>query len=131
VEEKVRDLIAIVDDDESVREATVSLLRSNRFSAETFSSAEEFLNSPSLTRTGCVLLDIGLPGINGLEMQRRLAGESRRIPIIFITAYDDPKNRMEALRMGAVDFLSKPFSEEALLGAICNVLKTPGKDEGK
>lgn len=129
MEEKPRGPIAIVDDDESVREATIGLLRSNMFRAEMFSSAEEFLNSPLLAETRCVLLDIGLPGMSGLELQRRLSGEGRRIPIIFITAYDDPENRMEALRMGAVDFLSKPFSEAALLGAICNALKTPANDE--
>ena len=128
MQEKPCEPIAIVDDDESVREATISLLRSNRLGGETFSSAEEFLNSPLLAKTRCVLLDIELPGMSGLELQRRLADQSRRISIIFITARDDPKNRMEALRMGAIDFLPKPFSEEALLGAICNALKTPGND---
>jgi FixJ family two-component response regulator len=128
VQEKPCEPIAIVDDDESVREATINLLRSNRLGGETFSSAEEFLNSPLLAKTRCVLLDIELPGMSGLELQRRLADQSRRISIIFITARDDPKNRMEALRMGAIDFLPKPFSEEALLGAICNALKTPGND---
>jgi|SRR5580698_5487099 FixJ family two-component response regulator len=116
--------IAIVDDDESVREATTSLLRSNEFNAETFSSAEEFLNSPLLVKTRCLLLDIGMPGMSGLDLQRLLAGEGRRIPIIFITARDDQEIRMEAMRAGAVDFLSKPFSEEALLKAIHNALKT-------
>jgi FixJ family two-component response regulator len=117
-------VIAIVDDDESVREATTSLLRSNNFRAETFSSAEEFLNSPLLAKTRCLLLDIGMPGMNGLELQRHMAGEGRRIPIIFITAHDDQESRMEAMRAGAVDFLSKPFSEEELLNAIRNALKT-------
>jgi FixJ family two-component response regulator len=117
-------VIAIVDDDESVREAMTSLLRSNRFKTETFCSAEEFLNSPLLVKTRCLLLDIGMPGIGGLELQRRLAGEGRRIPIIFITANDNQDIRMEAMRAGAVDFLSKPFSEEALLKAIRNALNT-------
>jgi FixJ family two-component response regulator len=101
-------VIAIVDDDESVREAMTSLLRSNRFKTE----------------TRRLLLDIGMPGIGGLELQRRLAGEGRRIPIIFITANDNQDIRMEAMRAGAVDFLSKPFSEEALLKAIRNALNT-------
>lgn len=114
-----------MDDDESVREATISLLRSYSFRTETFCSAEEFLNSPLLVKTRCLLLDIGMPGTDGLELQRRLAGEGRHIPIIFITAHDDSENRMEAMRAGAVDFLSKPFSEEALLKAICNALNTP------
>ncbi len=129
MEEKARGPIAIVDDDESVREATSSLLRSKRFGAETFSSAEEFLNSPLLAKTRCVLLDIGLPGMSGLELQRRLAGEGRHIPIIFITAHDDPEDRARALRAGAVDFLSKPFSEEALLVAIGKALKSTDSDK--
>jgi FixJ family two-component response regulator len=114
-----------VDDDESVREATTSLLRSNRFTAETFSCAEEFLNSPLLVKTRCLLLDIRMPGMNGLELQRRLVGEGRAIPIVFITAHEDQESRMEAMRAGAVDFLSKPFSEEALLKAIRDALNTP------
>jgi len=124
VEEKPNDLIAIVDDDESVREATASLLRSNKFGAEKFSSAEGFLNSPLLAKVRCLLLDIGMPGMGGLELQRRLAGHGRRIPIIFVTAHCDPENRLQAMRAGAVDFLSKPFSEEALLKAIQLALKS-------
>jgi FixJ family two-component response regulator len=124
-------MVAIVDDDESVREATTSLLRSNEIQAETFSSAEEFLNSRLLVKTGCLLLDIGMPGMNGLELQRHLTGEGRRIPVIFITARDDQEIRMEAMRAGAVDFLSKPFSEEALLKAIQNALESPQNDERK
>jgi len=123
--EKASELIAVVDDDESVREATTSLLRSNRFTAETFSCAEEFLKSPLLVKTRCLLLDIGMPGMNGLELQRRLVGEGRAIPIVFITAHEDQESRMEAMRAGAVDFLSKPFSEEALLKAIRDALNTP------
>jgi FixJ family two-component response regulator len=125
VKEMAGHLIAIVDDDESVREATTSLLRSNRFRTEPFSSAEEFLNSSLLAKTRCLLLDIGMPGMSGFELQRRLVGEGRRIPIIFITAHDDQESRMEAMRAGAVDFLTKPFSEEALLKAIRNALKSP------
>ncbi len=124
-------LIAIVDDDESVREATIGLLRSYGLRAETFSSAEEFLNSSLLVKTRCLLLDIGMPGMSGLELQRRLAGEGRRIPVIFITARDDQESRLEAMRAGAVDFLSKPFSEEALLKAIRDALKTSPNDERK
>jgi FixJ family two-component response regulator len=124
-------MVAIVDDDESVREATTSLLKSNGIGAETFSSAEEFLNSRPPAETKCLLLDIGMPGMSGLELQRHLAGEGRRIPVIFITARDDQEIRMEAMRAGAVDFLSKPFSEEALLNAIHNALKTLPDDERK
>jgi FixJ family two-component response regulator len=118
VEEKATELMAIVDDDESVRDATSSLLRSNGFRAETFSSAEEFLKSPFLTLTGCVLLDIEMPGMSGLELHRRLIGEGWRIPIIYITAHVAPKIRQEAIRAGAAAFLSKPFSEDALFQAI-------------
>ncbi|MGO8696253.1 MAG: response regulator transcription factor [Limisphaerales bacterium] len=128
MKEKGSHLIAIVDDDESVREATTSLLRSNRFSAETFSSAEDFLNSPLLPKTRCLLLDIGMPRMSGLELQRRLTGEGRHIPIVFITARDNQEIRMEAMRAGAIDFLPKPFSEEALLKAIRNAL-THNNDE--
>jgi FixJ family two-component response regulator len=131
VKEMAGHLVAIVDDDESVREATTSLLGSNGIGAETFSSAEEFLNSRLLAETGCLLLDIGMPGMSGLELQRHLAGEGRRVPIIFITARDDQEIRMEAMRAGAVDFLSKPFSEEALLKAIHNALETLPNDERK
>jgi FixJ family two-component response regulator len=127
--DKASCLIAIVDDDESVREATTSLLRSNGFRAETFASAEEFLDSPIVDKTRCLLLDVAMPGINGLELQRRLAAEGRRIPIIFITAHDNPAVRSEATRAGAVDFLPKPFSEAALLNAICSALEPSTKDK--
>jgi FixJ family two-component response regulator len=111
-------LISIVDDDQSVREATTSLLKSNGFRAEVFSSAEEFLGSRYLDETGCLILDVQMPGMNGLELQRRLAAENCKIPIIFISAHDNQDVRKQAMRAGAVDFLPKPFSEEALLGAI-------------
>jgi FixJ family two-component response regulator len=123
MKDKASHLIAIVDDDRSVREATTNLLRSNGFRAETFSSAEEFLCSPIVGKTRCLLLDIAMPGISGLELQRQLAAEGHRIPIIFITAHDNPEVRREALRAGAVDFLPKPFSEDALLNAIRSALE--------
>jgi FixJ family two-component response regulator len=115
-------LISIVDDDLSVREATTSLLRSNGFRAEVFSSAEEFLRSRYLDETKCLILDVQMPGMNGLELQRRLAAQTRRIPIIFISAHDNQEVRKQALRSGAVDFLPKPFSEDALLKAIRSAL---------
>jgi FixJ family two-component response regulator len=116
-------LISIVDDDESVREATTGLLKANGFRAEVFSSAEEFLASPHLRETKCLILDVQMPGMTGLELQRRLAAEDQRIPIVFITAHRDPEIRNEAMRAGAVDFLSKPVSEEVLLHAITFALK--------
>jgi FixJ family two-component response regulator len=117
-------LISIVDDDQSVREATTSLLKSNGFRAEVFSSAEDFLASSYLDETRCLILDVQMPGMNGLELQRRLASENRCIPIIFISAHDNQEVRKQANRSGAIDFLPKPFSEEALLRAICTALDT-------
>jgi len=111
-------LISIVDDDESVREATTSLLKSNGFRTEVFASAEDFLASRYLVETKCLILDVQMPGMNGLELQRRLASENRSIPIIFISAHDNQEVRKQATRSGAIDFLPKPFSEEALLRAI-------------
>jgi FixJ family two-component response regulator len=118
MKEETGHLIAIVDDDESIREATTNLLKSYRFRAATFSSAEEFLNSSLVEKTKCLLLDLAMPGMSGLELQRRLAAEGRRLPIIFITAHDNPEVRAQALRGGAVAFLPKPFNEQALLSAI-------------
>ena len=115
-------LISIVDDDQSVREATTSLLKSNGFRAEVFSSAEDFLVSHYLDETKCLILDVQMPGMNGLELQRRLASENRCIPIIFISAHDNQEVRKQAARAGAIDFLPKPCSEEALLRAIRDAL---------
>ena len=111
-------LIAIVDDDESVRESVSSLVRSAGFGTEVFASAEEFLNSAHLRDTVCLILDLRMPGMSGLELQRRLSDADYRIPIIFITAQRDEGDRIEALKAGAVDFLHKPFSEKALLKAV-------------
>ena len=116
-------MISIVDDDQSIREATMSLLKSHGFRAEVFCSAEEFLNSPSAKETKCLILDVQMPGMNGLELQQRLNSESRGIPIIFISAHENPEVRREAMRAHAIDFLSKPFSEEALLRAIHSALE--------
>jgi FixJ family two-component response regulator len=85
---------------------------------EAFASAEEFLNSYSFPDTRCLILDVRMPGMNGLELQRRLAAEFREIPVIFITAHGDRAARSQALKAGAVDYLLKPFREEALLQAI-------------
>jgi FixJ family two-component response regulator len=115
-------LISVVDDDQSVREATTSLLKSNGFRAEVFSSAEDFLASRYLNETKCLVLDVQMPGMNGLELQRRLTYENRSIPIIFISAHINQEVRKQAARSGAVDFLPKPFSEEALLRAIRTAL---------
>ena len=111
-------LILVIDDDEPFRRAITNLLKSNGYEVEIFSSAEAFLDSAHTDKAGCLILDVQMPGMSGLELQRRLVEEDRRIPIIFITAHGTPENRDEAIRAGAVDFLPKPFSEQSLLNAI-------------
>lgn len=120
-------LISIVDDDESVREGTTSLLRSAGFSAKSFSSAQNFLDAPCFQKTACLILDVRMPGLSGPQLQRRLASENRQIPIIFITAHEDRAIRSEAMKAGAVDFLAKPFSEEALLRAVHSGLEAAAR----
>ena len=117
-------LISVVDDDDSVRESLRGLIRSVGFAVKVFASAEEFLNSDHLRNTDCLILDVRMPGMNGLELQRQLAASDRKIPIIFITAHGDEEVRSRALNGGAVDYLLKPFSEEALLNAIDAALKS-------
>jgi len=117
-------LISVVDDDDSVRESLRGLIRSVGFAVKVFASAEEFLNSDHLRNTDCLILDVRMPGMNGLELQRQLAASDRKIPVIFITAHGDDEVRSRALNGGAVDYLLKPFSEEALLNAIDAALKS-------
>jgi len=117
-------LISVVDDDDSVRESLRGLIRSVGFAVKVFASAEEFLNSDHLRNTNCLILDVRMPGMNGLELQRQLAATDRKIPVIFITAHGDDEVRSRALNGGAVDYLLKPFSEEALLNAIDAALKS-------
>jgi FixJ family two-component response regulator len=111
-------LISVVDDDDSVRESLQCLIRSFGFAVEAFASAEEFLNSYRLADTRCLILDVRMPGVSGLELQRRLVADRHEIPVIFITAHGDRAARLQALKGGAVDYLFKPFREEALLQAI-------------
>ena len=110
--------ISIVDDDASIREALKGLMRSVRFGADAYGSAEEFLASERINDTGCLILDVYLPGMNGFELQNHLKAEGRAIPIIFITAHSDDASRQRALKGGAIDFLSKPVRREVLLKAI-------------
>src|SRR5271167_213726 len=117
-------LIAIVDDDESVRSAIHGLLKSVGLQARSFASAEEFLRSGQYSETACLISDIRMPGMSGLELQARLAEEDCRIPIIFITAYGDTRMRMQAMRAGAVEFLGKPFDDEVLLERVRAALET-------
>jgi len=112
-----------VDDDVSVRRSTQRLLSSSSLRAEAFASAEEFLQSGLVDETACLLLDVSMPGMNGLELQRRLAETDRLIPIIFLSARASEEEERRALRSGAADFLRKPVSKERLLQAILAVLE--------
>jgi FixJ family two-component response regulator len=111
-------LIAIVDDDELMRGALRGLLKAVGLPAQEFASAEEFLGSGQQHETACLIADIRMPGISGLELQAKLNADRCRIPIIFITAHGDEKMRMQAMRAGAVEFLAKPFDDEALLESV-------------
>jgi FixJ family two-component response regulator len=111
-------LVAILDDDELMRGALQGLLKAVGLPAEAFVSAEEFLNSGQQHQVACLIADIRMPGMSGLELQAKLNAERCRIPIIFITAHGDEKLRMQALRAGAVEFLAKPFDDEVLLDRI-------------
>lgn len=111
-------LISVVDDDESVRESLRGLLRAVRFGVEVFASAEEFLGSHLVAATDCLVLDVRMPGMSGLELQRQLMASHPDVPIVFITSQGDDELRSRALRHGAVDYLLKPFTEDALLNAV-------------
>jgi FixJ family two-component response regulator len=116
-------LVCVVDDDFLARESTTRLLRSFKFNVKALASAEEFLNSDCLAETACLVLDVRMPGMSGLELQRQLAVSNSDVPIIFITAHEDEDQRRQALEAGAVAFLYKPVYEEALLNAIDTALK--------
>ena len=115
-------LIAVVDDDQSVRDALENLVTSVGFNAKVFPSAEAFLDSDSLLQIDCAVLDLRLPGISGLELQRKLAVNGPEIPTIIITAHGDDKAQAEAVAAGAIAFLKKPF-KEVLLSAINSAMK--------
>src|ERR1700675_4803958 len=117
-------LIAIVDDDVSMRGALHGLLKAVGLPAIAFASAEEFLKSGQQYQTACLIADIRMPGMSGLDLQDELNAEHCRIPTIFITAHGDTKMRMQALRAGAVEFLSKPFDDEVLLESVRAALET-------
>jgi FixJ family two-component response regulator len=111
-------LIAIVDDDEAVRTALQGLMKAVGLPANSFASAEEFLGSGQQYDTACLIADIRMPGMSGLELQAKLNAEHCPIPTIFITAHGDAKMQMQALRAGAVEFLAKPFNDDALLESV-------------
>ena len=115
-------LIAIVDDDQSFREALESLLRLIGFRTAIFASARNFLDSPQLPNVSCAILDVSMPGMDGLELQRQLVA-TYRIPIIFITDLRDAKTREHAVQAGAISFLNKPVSEETLIDALNSALR--------
>jgi FixJ family two-component response regulator len=108
-------LISIVDDDESIRESTKGLVRSLGYQAATFASAEEFLQSDSVDSTSCLITDVQMPGLSGIDLQRGLIAQGVRTPMIFITAFPEEETRARVMRAGALGYLSKPFSEESLL----------------
>lgn len=111
-------IVAIVDDEKAIRRAVRRLIVSAGLQSETFSSAEEFLHAFPSRGPDCLILDLRLPGMSGLELQQRLAANHNRTPIVFMSAHDDPDSRAEALKSGAVAFLAKPFRDEVLLEAI-------------
>lgn len=115
-------LVTVVDDDESVRESLPDLLREFGFAVSAFSSAEEFLSSHSLGQTKCLVLDVGMPGMNGIELQQELKARGKPIPIIFITGRKNDAVSRQAFEQGAVEVLLKPFSDTALLAALKRAL---------
>jgi FixJ family two-component response regulator len=120
----VNPLIAVVDDDASMREALQRLLRLEGFRTVVFASAEDFLHTGQRQDIACLIVDVRMPRMSGLELQRQLATTNCPIPLVFITAHGDEAARVQALRAGAVDFLCKPFHDEALLRAIRSALRS-------
>jgi FixJ family two-component response regulator len=116
-------LVAIVDDDQLFRRSIKRLVRSAGFRVETFGSAEDFLERGDLDRTACAILDMKLPGMNGLDLQQRLITRPTRIPIVFVSAHDEAMMQANALRAGAVAFLKKPFDNSALLDALSRSIR--------
>ena len=114
--------ISVVDDDAALRKAIKGLLKSAGFHAEVFASAEEVLNSGRLSGTACLILDVRMPGMSGIELQDRLIASGRMVPIIFITAHADEEERARILERGAVGCLQKPFTDDALLDAIAKAI---------
>jgi FixJ family two-component response regulator len=120
-------LISIVDDDESMREATKGLVRSLGYEAATFSSAEDFLQSDSVDSTSCLIADVQMPGLSGIDLKRRLIDRGTEMPTIFITAFPGDPTRALAMKAGAVGYLGKPFSEESLVRCLDSALGRSGE----
>ena len=125
---KKKPVIAIVDDDDSIREATMSLMRALDFSAEAYPCAEDFLTSGRLQRTSCLIADVRMPGMSGLELHRRLVLSGNPIPTVLITARPDDAARARALEAGIIGYLIKPFDDDDLLGCIRSALDHRKKD---
>jgi len=117
-------MVFVVDDDVSVRESLESLIRCEGWQPETFASAQDFLDYPRVPVPHCLVLDVSLPGLNGLDLQRLVAGDRRDMPIIFITGYGDVPMTVRAMKAGAVEFLTKPFNDDVLLSAIRSALES-------
>jgi FixJ family two-component response regulator len=115
-------VISIIDDDQSMRESTKGLVRSLGYQATTFSSAEEFLQSEHVDDTSCLITDVRMPGLSGIDLQRWLVARGVRVPTIFITAFPEEDTRRQAMTAGAIDYLSKPFSEESLIRCLDTAL---------
>src|SRR5215203_6897327 len=116
-------MISIVDDDQAVREATKGLVRSLGYCTSMFSSAEEFLESDRLHDTSCLITDVNMPGLSGLELQSRLVADGYRMPIIFITAFSEKTARARAMKAGAICFMSKPYREDWLIDCLDRALR--------
>jgi FixJ family two-component response regulator len=127
----LRPRVAVVDDDLSVRKALERLLRAAGFDAVTFASAHEFFYSLEAQHPDCLVLDLHMPGMNGLEVQRRLGQTGVRIPVVVITGHDEPQTRAQCLSAGATDYLCKPLNDEALLAAIQRAMDSTKHPAGR
>jgi FixJ family two-component response regulator len=116
-------IVFVVDDDVSVRESLEALIRFEGWQPETFASAQEFLARPRVLSPGCLVLDVNLPDLNGLELQKRIAADQNEMPIIFITGQGDVPMTVRAMKAGAIEFLTKPFNDEVLLSAIRDAIE--------
>src|SRR6266516_5115922 len=119
-------IVFVVDDDVSVRESLELLIRCAGWQAETFASAQEFLSRPRVLAPSCLVLDVGLPDLNGLDLQKRVAVDRTDMPVIFITGHGDVPMTVQAMKAGAVEFLTKPFDDNALLSAITSAIERSG-----
>jgi FixJ family two-component response regulator len=120
--------VAIVDDDKAVREATSTLLRSLGYAVRSFASADEFLRTDSAAHSGCLITDLSMPGLTGLELQSELVSLGFNVPVIFVTGFANESSRIQAFANGAVAFFSKPFSEDLLADCLARVFPAPANE---